>query len=1140
MKCFLTGTLIVIVTVFTATAAAQRLDGTLRGTVVDPTGAVLSGVNVTVTNEATGVTNTATTTNSGTYVFPNLLVGPYTLTVEQKGFQKYVRRGIEVLPNQVVTADARLTVGAEATTVEVTAGAETVQTTTPQLSVDFDTQAVSNLPSPGLGGGPLNLALLAPNTTSQGAGVLGEGGSIGGARPRLNSFNIDGVDDNRVDVTGHSTEVIPEAVSDFNLVTNMFSAELGHSAGGQFNIVTRSGTNSWHGAAWEFNNNRNFNAMDNLEKRSVEDPTTCFGGCPRRIDRNRAGGMIGGPILKNRLFIFGAYQFSNLGLAGTPGVLQSAPTPEGLAILNSLAANDEVRAVLAEMPTIGTQTATTTVNGVAIPIGTFQPTAPNFQNQHDFQISVDANAARHQLRGRFLYNRARSPWVNPDTPLPQFTGSTSLDARKVLFTDVWSLTPSIVNDFRLGYSRFNQTFTVPEVFANFPNVKIDELGLNIGPEGNSPQFGIQNTYQAANSISIVVGQHTFKFGGEFRKWIAPSSFLPRSRGEWDYASLESLINDVVPDGLNGALRGAGRPTFDGNQHAIYGFVQDDWKVTPRLTLNLGLRYEWYSNPKDAKLQALNAISNVPGVTAFPDIANLPRQWIFREPRTDKNNFMPRVGFAWDPFGDGKWAVRGGFGVSFDVTAQNFPLLSLPPQLQTGQNPDISCAVSNQGLGYCGGVDAQGNQLFRPGFLAGGGLLQENVPPTTPEEARGATQGIILDVQQPKVLTWTLSMQHELFRDTSLELRYLGTRGLSLPVQARLNTISAFEAGLQPLPMFFSASDVPATIIGGSRLADFEQHDPTRFQEFNGAFVTAFPAIGSSIYHSGAVDFYHRFSRGLMFRANYTWAHNIDDSTNELFSSVMNPRRPFDWGIMRLDRADSVLDVRHKFAMNWLWEIPRMPTENGFLKGLLHGWQWTGTYLVQTGQPVTILADEDVNVNADAAGDRATLNPGGIGNTATGIGSFVCAGAGGATSIVSVDVGCPGGSGDVAGYVAADPSARYVQTGVGALPNLRRNSFRSPGLNIWNMGMIKDTKFTERLSLQFRAEAFNVFNHRNFSLAQPSVFQTGSIIGTVNNALSTTYSNIASALDPESAGLFLNAKQFTGGNRIMTLGVKVIW
>jgi len=1085
--------------ILSLSAHAQRLDGSLSGTVEDPSGAVVSEATVTATNQLTGVKQSASTTNAGNYAFPNLLIGMYTVEVEAPGFLKYTRKDVDVLPNQAITANARLAVAATGTIVEVVSGSEVVQTTTSQLSHDFGARAVTDLPSPGLGGGPLNLALLAPNTTTQGAGVLGEGGSIGGARPRLNSFNIDGVDDNRVDVTGHTSEVIPEAVADFNLVTNMFSAELGHSAGGQFNIVTKSGTNNWHGSFWEFNNNRNFNAMDNLEGASGLTS-------PRRVDRNRTGLDIGGPLIKDRLFIYGAYQFSNVGLA-VAAVQQLAPTAAGLAQLNSMAANDSVRSILSQFPTAPVADKTPeTVNGVLIPIGAFQPAAPSYLNQHDFNINSDLNVGRHQLRGRFLYDRQRSPNVNPDTPLAQFTGSLSADSRKIILTDAWAISDRVINDFRVSYSRFVQAFTVPAEFANFPNAEIDDLGLNIGPEGNSPQSYTQNNYQVLNNISIVKGAHTIKFGPEYRRWIAPTNFLPRERGEWDYPNLQRLINDQVPDGFNRALRGVGTGFFDGNQHAIYGFIQDDWKVAPRLTLNLGLRYEWTSNPADVRKQTLNAIST------------LPRVYEFREPTTDTNNLMPRVGFAWDPTGEGRWAVRGGFGVSFDVTPQNFPVLSLPPQLQIQQDPDITCGLPNPPSWCASGT----------GFLAGGGLV--NATPTTQAEARLLSQGIILDQVQPKVLTWTLGVQREIMKDTSLELRYLGTRATQLLVQARTNTISAFAAGLKPLPTFFDPSQVPATIVGGPRLTDFKNFDPFIHPEFS--LMTAFPPIGSSSYHAGSVDLNRRFARGLMLRANYTWAHNIDDATNELFSSVVNPRRPLDWMNLALDRANSALDVRHKFALSWIYEFPNMATDSGFLKTLIHGWQWNGTYIAQSGQPLSLLANADSNANADGAADRAILNPGGTANLGTAV-NYVCAGPGGATSVASFDPGCVGGNGNVAGYVAKNPNARYVQAELGANPTLGRNSFVSPGINIWNMGMFKNTKLTERATLQFRADAFNVFNHYNFSLAQPTVFQTGVLIGTVNNALSTTYSNVTS-------DLFLNPKQFTGGKREMQLGVKLIW
>jgi hypothetical protein len=1091
---------------FPLTVFGQRFDGTLSGTVEDPSGAVIPEATVTVINDETGATQATRTTSAGTYVFPNLLTGIYTVQATAPGFATYIRKGVEVLPNQIVTTDMRVSLETVGTIVEIVGGSEVVQPSTSQLSVDFGARAVSDLPNPNNSGSPLNLALLAPNTTTQGAGVLGEGGSIGGARPRMNSFSIDGVDDNRIDVTGHVSEVIPEAVADFNLVTNMFSAELGHSAGGQFNIITKSGTNNWHGTAWGFNVNRDFNAMDNLEKGSGLTE-------PRRFDFNRVGADIGGPLIRNKLFIYGAYQRLWEGLSSA-AVAQQAPTAEGLALLNTLAPNDAVRSVLQQFPTAPVaDSPPEIVSGVSIPIGTIQPAAPNFLRQHDFNINADWNTGQHQLRGRFLYDRQRSPNVNPDTPLAQFSGDLAADSRKVIFSDAWALSPTFVNDFRVSYSRFVQAYTVPGQFANFPNAIVDNLGLNIGPEGNSPQSYTQNNYQFLNNITVIRGPHAFKFGAEWRHWIAPTNFLPRERGEWDYASLQTLIDDAVPDGFNGALRGAGTGLFAGNQDALYGFVQDDWKVTPRLALNLGLRYEWMNNPRDAELQTLNALATLPGVFEF------------RKPKTDINNFAPRIGFAWDPFGDAKTAVRGGFGISYDVTFQNLTILQLPPQFQVEQNDAITCSgLAGVPPAWC----ATGT-----GFLAGGGLLTRLVPPRTVAEARASSGSLIVDTVDPKILTWTLGVQRELAKDTSLEFRYLGTRGTHLPVQARLNTISAFDAGLQPLPTFFRNSDVPATLAGGPRLSDFESFDPLRYadQGFLG-FVTAFPAIGSSTYHAGSADFSRRFSRGMMFRANYTYANNIDDSTNELFSSRVNPRRPEDWSNLRLDRGRSVLDIRHKLALSWVYELPRLGTASNFMKTVANGWQWSGTYLVQSGQPVSILSGVDSNANGDSAGDRGILNPFGTGDTGTGV-NFVCAGAGGVTSIAPAAAGCSGGSAGVAGYLARSPSARYVRAGMGALSNLGRNSFETPGMNIWNMSVLKNTRLTERFSFQFRVDAMNVFNHRNYTLAQPSVFQSGVILGTVNNALSTTYANV-------TADQFLDATQFTGGARQMQLGVKLFW
>ena len=1110
---------------------AQRLDGTLRVTVMDNSQASIESAKVTVENEATGVAATTTASSAGTYVFPNLLIGTYTVTVEKDGFKKSIQKGIQVASNQVAEAKVELELGSVSSVVEVEAGADLVKTDSSTLEATFGGKLVGDMPIGTLGGDVKEFAVFTPGTTTQQGGVLGSGGSIGGTRPRFNGFSIDGVDDNRIDVNGPVQPVIQESVAEFTLLTNQFGAEYGHSAGGLFNIVTKSGTNNWHGALWEFNRNRNYNAADNLQKDRIASGQATD---KDRFDYNRFGASAGGPIKKDKLFIYGAYEFQNEGLASS-GSSVTMPTSAGLAQLQAMSPNAAVTEILSQFPLApqsnGLAHCSTgsgdpvqplaCVNGQAIDVGTFQSVAPSYSNQHDFTVNGDTNLGKHQLRGRMLYDRLRLPQVNPVQPQAQFTGSQNVDARKAIITDAWSISPRWVNDARASYSRLSgPNLIVPSQFSNFPNVEIDEFGSNVGPYSLSPQGYTQNIYQLSDALTHVRGKHTLKFGIEGRKYIAPTSNLPRARGEWDYATLNTFINDFVPDGLNGALRGAGSGSVADNYNAVYWFVQDDWKVTPRLTLNLGLRYEYNGVPRDEEKQALNSIADDPSLGIF-----------FRKPKSDKNNFGPHVGFAWDPTGTGKWSVRGGGQIAYDVVPNNFAINSLPPQLQTEQNPAITCSLPGAPA-WC----ATGQ-----GFLLGGGLLQENVPPTTTEEARAATGSLIPDHVAPKVITWSLGVQHELMRNSSIEVRYVGTRGMSMPVQKRLNSGSAFDprspgGGITPLPTYFSETDVPTTVVApASTLQDFDNFDPAVLSGhgFLGS-VTTFPPSGSSTYHAVSTDFQRRFTRGLYFRTNYTFSKNIDNATNELFSSFVNPRRSQDGYNFPGERGRSALDITHKFAITWVYELPNVSTSNGLVRVLAHGWQWNGSYLVESGQPVTPLSGVDSNVNGDTAGDRTIINPAGVGLTGTAV-NFVCnAGPGGATSVVSDPLTCGSGNdANVIGYVAIDPTARFVQAGVGARANAGRNTVNTPGLNIWNMGLFKTTKLTERFSLQFRAETYNTFNHRNFSIGLPS--NNGALDQNTNtNPLNAGYIFVP------SSGTFLNNKLFNGGSRNMQLGLRLSW
>src|SRR5882672_9153829 len=1122
-------------------ASAQRTTGTLRGQVLDPTGAVVPDVPVTITNQETGVSIKVTTTSAGTYAVPSLIPGLYKVSVEAKGFKSFLLRDVNVSANQDNVADAKLDLGVATEIVEVSSGAVEIQTTSSSLNNTFDSRAV-DLPNAAgvLNGSPLNLAVLAPNVVAQPGGVTGIGGSVGGTRPRDNNFTVDGVDDNNLGVTGNNSTVIPDAVAEFNLTTNQFTAEYGHSAGGQFSLVTKTGTNNWHGSGEWYNQNKNYNSLDNLTKNAIAGGT--IPGKPD-FDNNRFGGTMGGPIVKNKWFVFGAYEYTTLHGQGVPTPLIQ-PTAAGLASLEGLAVNSTIRDILGNFPVaptgdLGTVPVTVGATTTDIPTGNLVIVSPTFQREHDVQFNSDYTWRNHQFGARFLFNQIK--FILPvNSTQAQFNQDQLVHNRKVALNDVWTINSHLVNDLRVQYSYYAQLDLNP-CTACPPDVTIGDLGFNtIGPGDNSTQK--QNSYQIADTFSWSHGKHTFKFGGQYNHFIYPQFFLPRSNGDNWYDTLTEFINDEQTNNLGRTLRNAGTGSFLGTQSAFYGFAQDDFKVTPRLTLNLGLRYEYWTNPLGDSTQALNAISNVPGVVTFG------------VPKTDKNNIAPRVGFAFDPRGNGKTSIRGGFGIAYDVKFQNFASITLPPQLQSELDPASACTLTPQPTWCASPTHA--------GFLAGGGLPQTYVPPATQADARALTTSFIDDTVMPKILTWSLGVQHELARNTSIEVRYLGTRGLELPVQFRRNRESAFDAGIAPLPTFFKASDVPATWTASTPTdTPFNNFDSNIYSQVPcttgggvcpfTANVTSDPPLGSSIYHAGSVNFTQRARYGLTFNANYTYAHTIDNSTNEFFTSLLNPRRAQDTNRINDDRANSDLDVRHKFALSLIYQVPNVKSDNRWVKTFVNGFSIGSVFLAQAGQPVTLQSGGvDSNGNGDSAGDRASLNPFGTGRTGSDV-LAVCELPGGATGLSNggpgafttpTGVAAGGGCFDPSdltgkkffpaiGYTPVNTSARYLITGPGARSNLGRNNFTSPGFSVLNLSVGKDFHFTETKYLRAKVNVYNVLNHPSFAISNGNVFSTAGV---------TTATTTPGYVIPTDSNFLAANTLFSGGFRSMTLGLKFVF
>lgn len=1114
---------LVLLFVLALPAVAQRTTGSLKGQVVDPNGAVVVGAKVTATDQDTAVSQSTITTSSGLYIFPTLLPGNYSVKVEGQGFHDTVKKDVPVTANGERVVDVAMTVGSASETVEVVAGAASVETATSTVSNTFSSKEVIDIPTGSQN--PLQLAIFAPNTTAQQGGIGGVGGSVGGQRPDTNSFSVDGVDDNNVGVTGNNSNVIQDAVAEFNLVTNQFSAEYANAGAGQFNIVTKTGTNNWHGSAHEYLQNRNLDALDNLTKDALKSGSLDH---TPRFDQSIAGGTIGGPLQRDRWFIFGAFQYTDLHQEGNTTTV-SVPTAAGQSMLTSLAVDPEAQKLLAVIPTAPKQDqncASTNdqpcsllfSDGTQIPYGTAVLFSPNFLKERDFHINSDYRLGKHQIGARYLYNHLTGIQV-ATTPQTQFNQPETQDARKFSLTDAWAISSNFFNDLRLSYSKYLQQITTDPKFDSYNLIELRDLGgVAIGP--SDTQRNLEDNYQILDNQTYARGKHTLKWGAEFRHSIAPTFYLPRSHGDYVYNTTEELVKDVIPGNKGNTLRGAGTAIFSQNQNSIYWFAQDDFKVTPRLTVNLGLRYEFASNFASSKTQAMNALASVPGVIDF------------HNPKTDKNNYGPRVGFAWDPTGIGKWAVRGGFGVAYGKVFGNLPQLALPPQLQIEENQGLVCGSFNPAPSWC---------TTGTGFLANGGLPATYTLPSDPNLARGLTQGLIADVRNPKTLNWSLGVQRELYRGGVLEARYLGTRGLRLPVQIRLNSKGAFSAGLTPLPTYFDSSQVPATVTSPvTTLSDFDNYNPRVLGQYGFlSNVTVHEPIGASTYHGGSLLFTQSLRSGLTVRANYTYAHVIDNSTAELFSTFLNPRRPEDAYNVAGDRGNSALDVRQKFALAWTYAVPKVKSESRWIKPLLHGYELNGSFVAQTGQPITVLSPYDANDNFDVAGDRAIINPHGAGRTASDVNAVCNAGPGGTTSIVVLDpttqtfAGC--GAGDdtnVVGYVAIDPKARYVATQLGAKSTAGRNGFLTPGFGVWNLSATKNTHFTESAYLQLRVELFNAFNHRNFTVAGPVTY---SPVLAGQNAVSNPNFNLA-----QPGGAFLNSKLFSGGSRQVQVVMKLIF
>jgi len=1056
-------------------AFGQAIDGSVVGTVTDTSGAAVVGAEVTATNVATNVVAAGKTSQSGEYRFDHLLVGTYRITVKMTGF-KSISEQVDVELNKIATRNLTLQPGAATETVEVSGTPPTIDTSTSQLSTTYESELLKDLPSASVGSGVLNASLLQAGVGSTGGLGAGSGPSVGGQRPRENNFTIEGTDNNDKGVTGPLVTIPNDAVANFTVIQNDFSPEFGHSAGGQFNQVVVSGTNTIHGRVYEYFQNRNLNAIDQtLANQGITQNS--------RYDNNRFGGQVGGPIFKNKLFYFVNFEYNPIGLAATPSSAACAPTAAGwttmLAIPGVSASNingysafatsaaQDTTGVCADEAAVGAGNVVVndyvTTPGTAIPhtipIGIVPIVAPAYTNNRALVASMDYDmSGKDQIRGRYIYNKSVS--IDTGAELPVFFTPLVSPFHLVTLAEFHTFSANIGNEFRVGFNRNANNFTVPggalAHFQNldaFPNLTMDDLNfLNVGPDPNAPQYATQNTYQLTDNLSWVKGNHNLKFGLDLRRQIDPQKFIQRSRGDYEWTLMDGFANDFGPNSTataGFAQRSFGSVGYSGDDKMYGWYVNDIWKITHNLSLNLGVRYEYLTVPIGWEQQSLNAISDVPGLITFGT------------PQAPKHDFMPRIGFAYSPGTSGNTSIRGGFSMGYDVLYDNIGTLSRPPQIGSTINcPDTA--------GVC----------HTDGFLANGGIpAQQSSGITILDQAtaRANTSSYLPDnVKYPYAESWNFGIQH-VFKQYTAEVRYVGSRGVDLPVQNILD-LYTYVTPTNSLPTYLSAPTqaqldaLPVTLDGPGGLFDQSYNCVTTCligaPYLNAGFqsaITAFMPWGASTYHGLQSQLQRRLSNGLSFQAAWTWSHLIDNSTADFHSTDISPRRPQDFQNLPAERANSILDHAHRITMLLSYDAPWFSHEsNWFKKNVLGNYQFIPVYTWESGQWGTVQSAVDANLNGDAAPDRAILNPSGV----KGTGSDV-------TALTNT-------AGYTVAYLANNPSAQYITAGYGAYATSSRNTLEVPPTNNFDISAAKHFKFGERYQVDFLAYAFNLFNHPQFT------------------------------------------------------------
>jgi Carboxypeptidase regulatory-like domain/TonB dependent receptor len=1024
--------LLVAMMLATADLSSQSTSGEILGAVRDPSGAVVNGAVVTIRNLETNAVTQVENRRDGRFRFALLPIGSYEITVDKVGFAQYLQAPITLRLNQQAELEIRLELLGVEETLSVSADAPLINTTSAEVGVNFDSRRVAELPlAPNRN--ILNLALQVAGVSQLSSGNIDQasGGvnfSVNGSRLRSNNFLIDGQDSNHLNNTGLVQEINnPDSIAEFRLITNQFAPEYGRASGSVVNIITKTGTNVFHGSAYWFYNSNVLNSRSNLDKR-------LFKSAPWRVE-NQFAGTLGGPIRKDRTFFFGSllrwtdHRFAS----GTS--ITGAPTVEGQNRLRSVAGvRPQVQALLKFLPaaqSAPTATKLITVAGqnVEIPVGTLSGSAPNRLDVWQSDGRVDhAFSTTQNLGARYLFD---DRYDISGQAVPSGLTDQRPQRRQAATAFFNIFRPGRYNELRSSYQRLSSSRTVVDSKAEeIPSIEIIDLGLiGINPAPSRTAIGVPtvlplinatNTYQLSDVFGLLRQSHSFKFGIDFRREEQNYILGTGNRGRLQYTTLQDFVDDIAQEAQISLTSLS--PVYHFRYYDYAFFLQDEWRARQNLTLTYGTRYESAGTPVD-------------------DLAGLSRQLVDAHkgdadyglspiPRRDRNNWAPRFGFnyrfgKWPGVlaavsGDGELVVRGGYSRAYDLFFnQIFQNVAGGFPFTTGIRPTARSASSS--FAYILGV--------RTGAI---------VPSIN---LAGQTRNIVgEDFRSPSTEQYSLQFQRGIGDNWAAAIGWIATKGTAL-----------FQT------------------VDGNPTLPVNNANGTRRVDSNRGVVRLRCNCASSIYHSMQSSLEKRFSAGFSMAAHYTWSAFIDDASDVFNASNFGDvALSQDFFNRHADRGRSTYDRPHRLSVNGVLELPQLRMHRGLLARLAGGWQFSGFLTLQSGAPFSALAGSD-------PGFRVTGISGQVGNPVRpNLNTKLDV-----SSMTLEELLRSGGSGLFSQVTVASP-----------LGNAGRNILRADGIGRVDLGINKNWNFHETNRLQIRAEFYNLFNSRDFGIPDAAITSPG--------------------------------------------------